>query len=152
MDLILPKIGIQLLYENSKIPVKSDDSDFCYDCYAVSRQEILPGVYQYGLGFRYEIFDVPEHIRVGFTVRPRSSIFKTGLVLCNAPGTCDQRYRGEVKVNFYHVMKDFPIYEVGERVCQINFDVTQVVQFILMKEISTDTTRGEGGFGHTGNK
>jgi len=150
--ILRPKVGIQLLYENSKMPVKKKDSDFCYDCYAVSRKEILPGVYQYGLGFRYEITGIPDPLRAGFTVRPRSGIYETGLVLCNTPGTCDQDYRGEVKVNFYHVIKELPIYEVGDRVCQIHFDVTTAVDFVEMEEISTDTVRGETGFGDSGRK
>lgn len=168
-------VKIKLLDENAKLPERKSESAFCYDCYAVSREEIAPGVWQYGLGFALEMVPTPNPrmsgamISFGFCsgqdiasvdnvfstgilsvdLRARSSIYKTGLVLANGCGTVDEDYRGELKAIFYKVAPG-TIYEVGERVCQINIGVTCPVQFEVVKELSS-TKRGEGGFGTSGN-
>lgn len=168
------KIKFKKLNENAKLPTKAHDSDFCYDCYAVSREEIRPGVYKYGLGFSLEIvrpkpkdddkmmymindvntakiLDIEQIFAKGILsidIRPRSSIFKTGMVLCNSVGTVDEDYRGEVCVFFYKVA-DGDIYEVGDRVCQMKVGVTVPVEFVEVDEQS-DTERGQGGFGSSG--
>ena len=40
--------------------------------------------------------------------RPRSSIYKTGMILANSCGTVDYSYRGEICAFFYHVMPNMP--------------------------------------------
>lgn len=47
------KLYIKKLHEKAQIPVKAVDheADFCYDCYAVSEEELAPGVWKYHLGF-----------------------------------------------------------------------------------------------------
>ena len=41
--------------ENAVMPSKAHDDDFCYDCYAVSEEEVAPNVWKYGLGFALQI-------------------------------------------------------------------------------------------------
>ena len=53
---------------------------------------------------------------------------------------------------FYHVIPSLPIYEVGERIGQIKIGFTIPCEFEWAEEINNDTERGEGGFGHSGNK
>lgn len=38
-------------HENAKMPEKAHGEDYGYDVYAVSEEEIFPGVWRYGLGF-----------------------------------------------------------------------------------------------------
>lgn len=47
------KLYIKKLHEKAQIPVKAvgHEADFCYDCYAVSEEELAPGVWKYNLGF-----------------------------------------------------------------------------------------------------
>ena len=88
------------------MPTKTHESDFCYDVYACDCIEVLPGVYKYPLGFALQIdenedFGLQEwHKGLGFRdiidklildidFRPRSSIYKTGMVLCNSCGTVE---------------------------------------------------------------
>lgn len=150
------KVYYKKLNENAKEPVKSHPGDFCYDVWATSREEVAPGVYKYGIGLSFEIDRgdgkgcVPVN-PVSIDVRPRSSVWKTGLVLCNCVGTVDEPYRGEVMLMFYHVMPNMPIYEVGDRIGQIKLGFTVPIEFEEREELS-DTERGAGGFGSTGIK
>ena len=42
------KLKIKKLNPNAVMPFKTHDNDFCYDCVAVSREELAPNVYKYG--------------------------------------------------------------------------------------------------------
>ena len=81
--------------------------------------------------------------------RPRSSIWKTGMVLSNSVGTIDDLYRGEVSAVFYHVFPNMPRYKVGDRIGQIKLGFTLPIEFEEVDELS-DTERGDGGYGSTG--
>lgn len=145
------KLHIKRLHPDAQIPFKTYDDDFCSDCRAVSEKEITPGVWQYGLGFALQTANESDNsILRGVTVRPRSSIFETGMVMANAPGTVDtDEYTGEVKATFYHVMTNLPRYKVGDKVCQIHIDKTEVIDFVEVSELRP-TKRGAAGHGSTG--
>lgn len=145
-------VKFKKLHPNAVIPYKTHKSDFCYDCVATSREEIAPNVYKYGLGFALQMVREdtdPKQSRQAFDIRPRSSIWKTGLSLSNAVGTVDEDYIGEISVVFYHVLKDMPIYEVGDRVCQLKLGATLPLEFISVDTLN-ETERGQGKWGSTG--
>ena len=146
------QVKVKKVNENAVIPFKTHDNDFCYDCVAVSEEEIAPNVWKYGLGLAFEMErdDVDDNIIYSIDARPRSSIWKTGMILSNCEGTIDELYRGEVMAVFYHVMPNMPRYKVGDRICQIKIGATVSIKFIEVNELN-DTSRGEGGFGSTGN-
>ena len=83
-------------------------------------------------------------------VRPRSGLAANhGLTLINSPGTIDADYRGEVKVLLInHGSETVPITR-GMRIAQM---VIKPVPRTVWAEVNDldATTRGEGGFGHTG--
>lgn len=83
-------------------------------------------------------------------IRPRSGLaLKHGISLVNTPGTIDADYRGEIKVimiNFGE--EDFSI-KHGERIAQMVINKIEQVDFELTDALDK-TTRGSGGFGHTG--
>jgi dUTP pyrophosphatase len=138
------EIKIKLLNPDAKLPIRFNETDACYDVYATSKSYIGDNRYEYGLGFSLEL---PENTQLD--LRPRSSIYKTGLVLSNSIGTGDEDYRGEYRAIFYHVITSLPPYEIGDRILQIQLRSREDVQFILSDELN-DTVRGAGGFGHTG--
>lgn len=145
-------INLKKLDKNAKPPSKAHYDDFCYDVWAVSEKEIAPNVWKYGLGFSYEIMDdLNKDTILSIDFRPRSSIWKTGMVLSNSTGTLDFGYRNEVFVVFYHVMTDMPRYKVGDKIGQIKIGTTTPIIFQFVDEINEDTERGMGGFGSTGN-
>ena len=81
--------------------------------------------------------------------RPRSSVWKTGMILSNCEGTVDENYRGEVSAVFYHLMPNMPRYKVGDRVCQIKIGLALPMEFVEVEELS-NTDRGTKGYGSTG--
>ena len=80
------RVKIKILDPKAVIPFKTHDRDFCYDCVAVSEEEVAPNVWKYGLGFALEIEDGGIDIIPSAEIRPRSSIWKTGMVLSNSVG------------------------------------------------------------------
>lgn len=157
------EINLKKLNENAKLPVKAHDDDFCYDVWAVSEEEIAPNVWKYSLGFSCEIKENYYPFSINFLsfsetdfvksidFRPRSSVWKTGMVLSNTVGTIDFGYRGEVFVIFYHVMPNMPRYKVGDKIGQIKLGITLPINFKFVEDINENTERGKGGFGSTSN-
>ncbi len=163
------KVIVEKINENAKIPVKAHDEDFCYDVFATSCEEVEPGIWKYGLGLRFEIVRKPFLILGGFVqwgldieellsdskvklsidFRPRSSVWKTGMILSNCEGTIDELYRGEVFAYFYEVVPGKEKYKAGDRIGQIKLGITLPMTFEEGK-VNMNTERGEGGFGSTG--
>lgn len=89
------EVKLEKLNPNAKLPSKAHDSDFCYDVWATSEEEIAPNVWKYGLGFRYELIrNVTTRFElcdISIDLRPRSSIWKTGMVLSNSEGTFNKK-------------------------------------------------------------
>lgn len=90
-----------------------------------------------------------SNVKLSIDFRPRSSIWKTGLILSNCEGTIDELYRGEVLAYFYEVIPNKEKYKVGDRIGQIKLGFTLPIEFEEVDELS-ETTRGTGGFGSTG--
>jgi len=83
-------------------------------------------------------------------VRPRSGLAaKHGIAIVNAPGTIDSDYRGEVKVLLINLGKDSVTLNRGDRIAQLLIQPVAHVT-VTAAECLDDTSRGEGGFGHTG--
>ena len=93
-------------------------------------------------------FEIPP----GFEgqVRPRSGLArKFGIGLPNAPGTIDSDYRGEVAVLLVNLGSEPFVVKPGDRVAQLVIAPVVIAELEEVAELS-DTTRGAGGFGHTG--
>jgi dUTP pyrophosphatase len=153
------KVRIKKINPLAQSPSYAKDGDAGMDLIATSIISDTPTQITYGLGIALEI---PKGF-VGL-VFPRSSIRKTGLQLSNSVGVIDSGYRGELQATFnklfggegmYDEMKvkeiqpnDF--YKVGDRVAQIMIIPHPPIEFEVSEELS-NTERGEGGFGSTGN-
>ncbi|TYP54302.1 dUTP diphosphatase [Thermosediminibacter litoriperuensis] len=103
---------------------------------------------------KYEVIPtgIQMEIPPGFEaqIRPRSGLAaKYGITLLNSPGTIDADYRGEIKVVLInHGTKNFTI-KRGDRIAQLV--IAPVFRAELVEiDVLEDTTRGNGGFGHTG--
>lgn len=83
-------------------------------------------------------------------IRPRSGLaIKNGITCLNSPGTIDADYRGEIKVILINLSNQPHTIENGDRIAQMVVQQAMQVQLVQVNEIS-DTSRGAGGFGHTG--
>jgi dUTP pyrophosphatase len=92
--------------------------------------------------------DNPEEVH--YWMAPRSSLSKTGLILCNSMGVIDHTYRGELMAFLWNSTEVSVTVKKGDRLVQIlapNMGHIAYVQ--VVNELST-TARGEGGFGSTG--
>lgn len=83
-------------------------------------------------------------------VRPRSGLaLRHGIVLPNAPGTIDSDYRGELRVILWNTGAAPFVLRRGDRVAQLV--VAPVARALWVPaETLAETSRGAGGFGHTG--
>nr|WP_199157914.1 dUTP diphosphatase [Pedobacter sp. ASV2] len=83
-------------------------------------------------------------------IRPRSGLaYKHGISIVNSPGTIDADYRGEIKVLLVNLSDaDFKINN-GDRIAQMVIAKHETVSWNAVDEL-TESSRGEGGYGHTG--
>lgn len=85
-------------------------------------------------------------------VRPRSGLAaKHGITVLNSPGTIDADYRGEIKVILINLSQEPFVINDGERIAQLVVARHERVEWVDAETLD-DTTRGDGGFGHTGTK
>lgn len=132
-------------HENAVIPKYAKKGDACFDLTAVSRN-ITFGYVEYDTGIAVEI---PEgHVGLIF---PRSSVTNKDLMLKNSVGVIDSSFRGSISFRFnmtggYHSS----MYSVGDRIGQMMIFPIPKIELQEVAELS-DTERGEGGYGSTGN-
>lgn len=93
---------------------------------------------------------------VHYWLCPRSSIFKTGLMMANSQGVIDRSYRGVLKAPVWAVAKErFKSYVAetdfeGLRLFQVVAPDMGWISEVRVVESLPVTVRGEGGFGSTG--
>lgn len=162
----------------SPFPFKTYNDDFCYDVVATSCEEVAPNVYKYGIGLAFQIergvqqlssggdihnidgvvigFEPGKYlnlsaspIKLSLDLRPRSSIWETGMSLSNCEGTVDEIFTGEVSAVFYHLMPNMPKYEVGDKIAQLKIGITFPCEFVEVEKLN-ETARNNGGYGSTG--
>lgn len=97
-------------------------------------------------------FELPQSFEM--QIRPRSGLAaKNGITVLNTPGTIDNDYRGEIKVILINLgEEDFTI-QNGDRIAQAVLAPVygkNIINFVKISEVSTDTKRSDGGFGSTG--
>ncbi len=85
-------------------------------------------------------------------VRPRSGLaLKKGITVLNSPGTIDADYRGEIGVVLINLSQEDFVVEDGERIAQMVIARHEQADFEIVAVLD-ETSRGEGGYGHTGVK
>ncbi|GHV34444.1 deoxyuridine 5'-triphosphate nucleotidohydrolase [Bacteroidia bacterium] len=140
-------IKFKKLDKNAVVPSKVHNSDTGYDVTAVSIERFSENVLAYHTGIAVEL---PEGW--GLQLRPRSSVRKYDLLLCNSVGTIDNAYRGEIIVSFrlQKALSEAKVYEIGDKVAQIILEKIEAP--IVWEEVSelSDSDRGVGGHGSSG--
>ncbi|QJD96722.1 dUTP diphosphatase [Mucilaginibacter robiniae] len=83
-------------------------------------------------------------------IRPRSGLaFKHGIGIVNSPGTVDADYRGEIKVLLVNLSNEVFEIKSGDRIAQMVVAKHEKVEWEQVTQLS-ETSRGMGGYGHTG--
>ena len=151
-DFFAPKgmvVKFKKLHPNAVTPKYSKEGDAGMDLTITSIISESKIDVTYGFGIAMEI---PKGF-VGL-VFPRSSVRKYDLSLTNCVGVIDSGYRGEIQATFKKTNwlkgDNSDKYEIGDRGAQIMIIAYPNIDFVETNNLS-DTERGSGGFGSTGN-
>lgn len=135
---------------NNPLPEYSTVQSAGMDLRAFITEPVILGVLDRALIHTGLYIEMPEGYEA--QVRPRSGLaIKHGVTVINSPGTIDADYRGEICVELVNLSNIPFTVEPGERIAQLVFSKYEQAEFIEVEELN-ETERGEGGFGHTGNK
>lgn len=144
----MPTAGIKVkkLHPDAVIPQYHRIGDAGFDLHAVEDVTIGPfDVQVVPTGLAMEI---PFGLEMQIRMRSGASIRKTA-VLANAPGTIDSGYRGEIGIIVRNVGPGYVLIRKGERIAQGVLSPIVCACFSEAEELS-ESERGEGGFGSTG--
>ena len=142
------EIKIKKLRETAKLPTHGSNNAAGYDLYANIEEPVFirpHDTVKIGTGLAMEI---PQGYYGAIMARSGLS-FKYGLRPANCVGICDSDYRGEYIIALHNDF-DYPqlIYP-DQRIAQLLILPCQTADFVEVEELE-DTSRGEGGFGSTG--
>lgn len=83
-------------------------------------------------------------------ILPRSGLgHKQGLVLGNGVGLIDADYQGPLMVSLWNRGSVEQTIQIGDRIAQLVFMPVLRAHFVQVEQFA-ESTRGQGGFGHTG--
>jgi len=139
------KVKIKKLHPDALMPGYASAGAACFDLHCI-RGAFTTGDQVFDTGLAFEI---PEgHVMLVFSRSGHA--FKHDTRLANCVGVIDHDYRGEVKVKL-RVDSNVNALAVrdGDRIAQAMIVPYPRVQFDWADELS-DTDRGDGGFGSTG--
>jgi len=144
------KVGISYLshYGDLPRPSRMTSGSSGYDLCAACQKDIVIGPGETSMVPTGVKLSVPRNYEA--QIRPRSGLaLKKRVGILNSPGTVDSDYRGEVGVILHNFGdEDFTVRR-GDRIAQMV--ICQLPETVLEEqEELSGTSRGEGGFGHTG--
>lgn len=143
-------VRIKRLCEKAKIPTYATDFSAGADLYNMEENCVTVGAHKtvmIPLGFSLEIPDG----YAGLIFARSGLASKRGLAPANKVGVIDSDYRGECMVALHNHTDSEVKIEGGERVAQLVIVPYLKAEFEEAGVLS-DTVRGGGGFGSTGNK
>ena len=137
-----------LVEENASIPTYASEEAAGADVRAFIQEDLVLHAGESKLIPTGLKFAIPEGYEI--QVRPRSGLaLKHGVTVLNSPGTIDSDYRGELGVILINHSKQSFTITPQMRIAQIVLAPIFRAEFIEQEELVM-TSRGEGGFGHTG--
>ena len=138
-------INVKKLHPDAALPTYGTTGAACFDLSVVTIEGWGLSKATYGTGLSFEI--PKDHVMLIFSRSGHG--FKDDIRLSNCVGVIDSDYRGEVKVKLRGDCFASPNFNQGDRIAQAMILPIQQVSFALVDELS-DTDRGTGGFGSTG--
>lgn len=147
---LLADIKVKKLNNLATIPTRGSDQAAGYDLYAATAEpiDIAPhSTIKVGTGLSFEL---PKGTFAAIFARSGIAT-KRGLRPANCVGVCDSDYRGEYIVALHNDTDEVMGVEPQERIAQMILLPFVEMSFNEVNELS-DTTRGEGGFGSSGEK
>ena len=144
----IDSIEVKKLREDAILPTRGSAYSAGYDLYAAINEPITIAPHKtekIGTGLA---FALPEETFVAIFARSGLAT-KEGLRQANCVGVCDSDYRGEYIVALHNDSEEIRTIKPQERIAQMILMATNPMNFIEVNELS-ETDRGEGGFGSTG--
>ena len=143
------KVNIKKLDKDAILPTYGSEYAAGADLYSVSETfEIEAG--KTVLVHTGVAIELPQGL-VGLIYARSGLASKKGLAPANKVGVIDCDYRGEIMVALHNHSSETRRVEKGERIAQLVIAPYYTAEFTEVDELS-DTVRGDGGFGSTGNK
>jgi len=143
------KIEVEVL-DGGRLPYKAHKTDAGFDLFASDDVEIFPG----------DIIKHPLNIKMKLPagswarIETKSGLGSKGMLVY--AGVVDEGYRGIphiIATNLSLNGDDAIVIKKGEKIAQMTLNPHSNEFFVEQVEsVSTDTARGEGGFGSTGSK
>ena len=143
-------VKIKKLDEKAMIPTYGTEYSAGADLYAMSDSPIVIESGETVLVHTGISMEIPEGY-VGLIFARSGLATKRNLAPANKVGVIDADYRGEIMVSLHNHGTVPQTVEAGERIAQIAIVPFLKAEFEVCDELS-DTLRGSGGFGSTGNK
>ena len=140
------QVKIKKLREDAITPTYATDGSACFDLYStvdctVRSEARMHPVIDTGIAF-----EIPEgHVMLVYSRSGHG--FKNGVTLANNVGVIDADFRDSVKVKLVGEHLDV---KKGNRIAQAMIVPYPKVEFVEVDELS-ETERGTGGIGSTGN-
>lgn len=145
---MIAQIDIKKLNDLAKLPTRGSEYAAGYDLYAATEVDVIIQPHttvKIGTGIACKL--PPSTFAAIF---PRSGIAsKRGLRPANCVGVCDCDYRGEYIVALHNDTDKTQIVKPQERIAQMILMPFFDIKFNEVEELS-ETARGEGGFGDSG--
>lgn len=141
------KVKFKKLHPDAVLPTYAKPGDAGLDL-TVVKSDLLND----GSNKLFVYFGISVEIPFGYVGRiyPRSSIHKTDCRLSNCVGVIDSGYRGEITAVFDVKNEARVCYKEGLRAAQLIIEPIPTIEPEWAEELS-ETERGAGGFGHSGN-
>jgi dUTP pyrophosphatase len=140
------KIKLKKLTKEAKIPTYGTKDSAAVDLYAVEDVTWFPGDVKFvRSGW---ILEIPEGYYCD--IRPRSGLAcRKQMIILNSPCTIDSDYRGELFTYMKNLGDTILTIRKGDRYAQMLLQKKINIEFEEIEEL-TETDRGDGGVGHTG--
>lgn len=131
--------------DDAKLPSKAHPNDSGYDLYALERTTVsVDGVTTIRTGI---CMGIPNGVWVKIEAKSGLATKKN---LGVTAGIIDQGYRGEVMVAMVNYGSETHVFEKGDKVAQAVLYPLIPMETEEIKKFSTETQRGENGFGSSG--
>jgi dUTP pyrophosphatase len=142
-------IFVKKLHPDAIIPRYATDGAAAFDLHSVEDRQAGPKGWSPATVSTGLAFEIPaDHVMLVFSRSGHG--FKNGVRLANSVGVIDSDYRGPVMVRLHNDGPEWFDIDKGDRIAQAIIMPIVRADLIEVSELS-DTNRGDGGFGSTGN-
>lgn len=136
---------------NSEVGFPERNNGNAFDMRSTVFANIKPGkTVEIPLGFSAEIVNEDNQPKC-FLLLPRSSLGKKGIMLANTVGLIDDTYRGELIALLHNYSDKNVLINKNDRIVQLLIVHVSMDSAVAVDSLS-ETDRGDGGFGSTGDK